>query len=412
MDLPGKIGRYQILGLVARGGMAEILRAKSIGLAGFEKLVAVKRIAPAQAREPRFVRSFIDEARIAAQLSHRHIVPVFDFGAEGDELYLVMELVDGHDLRAIIDRARAAGTVMPPPLVCHVVAAVAAGLAHAHQQADGHGRPLRIVHCDVSPANVMVSAEGEVKILDFGVARASFGHAVERRRLRGKPRYMAPEQTRGETPTAATDVFALATVAWELATGRPLFDCPDIPTTLAAVRTQPVPAFAEAGVPAPLAATLDEALARAPADRPSAQAIALAAATAAAGAGARALAAWLDELVRPDAAAAAAAPTSAGTLDTVDQPIPRPTSLVTTTRQRAHRGFPVLAEATDVTTAPVAGGDFDDDATRAEAVDVAWLDDDPEVQAAAARLLAPGVERRDRQAGDDTQPPPTTRSPS
>jgi serine/threonine-protein kinase len=318
--------------------MAEVLRVKSVGLAGFEKVQALKRIAPAQAREPRFIRSFIDEARIAAELNHKNIVAVFDFGEVDGELYLTMELVDGLDLRAALDRGVAAGQPLPRDLACLVIAEIAAGLDHAHRKTDARGTPLGIVHCDISPANAMISREGHVKILDFGIARASFAHAVERRRLRGKPRYMAPEQTHGERPTAATDVFALATVAWELLTGRPLFDGADVAATLAAVRSQPLVPIDRVvpGVPMAVARELDRALYRDPANRPTALEVARAAALGAAGATARSLAAWLDRVIAL-APPPPPSPLAAATADTITR-VPLPIAVAATAPQR--RGAP------------------------------------------------------------------------
>ncbi len=296
--LPDRFGKYHVLSRIAQGGMAEVYKVKTIGLAGFEKVQALKRILPAVAGEPRFIRSFIDEARIAVELNHRNIVQVYDFGKAGGELYLAMELIEGHDLRTVMAEAAARGLTLPTALAAYVIAEVAGGLDYAHRKTDAQGHPLGIVHCDVSPANVMLSLEGFVKVLDFGVARASFGAAPAERRLRGKPRYMAPEQTRGETPTAATDVFALAVVAWELLASQPLFDGPDLASILAAVRRAEVPAIdrVNPAVPAPLAEAIARALDVAPARRGTAADLAAAAARATEGVGARALAAWIAHL--------------------------------------------------------------------------------------------------------------------
>jgi len=381
-----RFGRYHVLGPIARGGMAEVFRVKTVGLAGFEKVQALKRIAPAQSREPRFIRSFIDEARIAAELTHKNVVQVFDFGEVEGVLYLTMELIDGCDLRTALDRARAAGKMLPTDLAAHIVAELGTGLDYAHRKVDTAGQPLGIVHCDVSPANLMVSTEGHVKILDFGVARASFAHAVERRRLRGKPRYMAPEQTRGEKPTPATDVFALAVVAWELLTGAPLFDGADVASTLAAVRTQPVPPIdrVRPEVPMVLARALERALVRDPARRIGALELARAAALAAGGANARSLAAWMDEI-------ATLAPA---------QPM----------------ALPVFVEATadTVTREP----HWREEPTRADPP-FAWIEDEAFSDGIVtdtstpqdSELAEPTI---DQALGDERaiQPPPTTRSPS
>src|SRR5688572_13567015 len=212
--------------------MAEVYRVKTVGIAGFEKVQALKRILPAYAQQPRFIRSFVDEARIAVELNHRNIVQVFDFGKAAGELYLAMELIDGVDLRTAVRDGSARR--LPPPLGlgCWILGEVAAGLDYAHRKTDVQGRPLAIVHCDVSPQNIMLSREGFVKILDFGVARARFGISHRDRRLRGKPRYMAPEQARGEIPGPDADVFALGILAWEACAGRPLFDGPDLQAIL------------------------------------------------------------------------------------------------------------------------------------------------------------------------------------
>src|SRR4029079_11009354 len=152
------------------------------------------------------------------------------------ELFLAMELIEGKDLRTAMSQAVSRDLLPPVPIAAYIISEVASGLDYAHRKADGYGGSLGIVHCDVSPSNVMLSTEGDIKILDFGIARATFASALERRRLRGKPRYMAPEQTIGETPSAASDVFALGIIAWELLTGRPLYRGNDLKAILDAVR--------------------------------------------------------------------------------------------------------------------------------------------------------------------------------
>lgn len=251
--------------------MAEVYKVKTIGLAGFEKVQALKRIRPHYAREPRFIRSFVDEARIAVELSHRNIVQVFDFGKAGGELYLAMELIDGIDLRTASRDARRRKIDLPVAIACYILGEVGAGLDYAHRKSDANGEPLGIVHCDVSPPNVMLSYEGYVKILDFGVARARFSAHQQSRRLRGKPRYMAPEQTRGLRPTPATDVFALGIIAWEMLTGLPLFEGRDLHAILEAVRrvNAPSPDKLNPDVPAIVAETVARALSPEPEDRGS-----------------------------------------------------------------------------------------------------------------------------------------------
>ncbi len=303
--LPERFGKYHVLERLARGGMAEIYRVKTIGIAGFEKVQALKRILPAFAKQPRFIRSFIDEARIAVELNHRNIVQVFDFGKADGELYLAMELIDGVDLRTAIRDAARKRMELPIGLSCHVLREVGAGLDYAHRKAGLDRQPLNIVHCDVSPQNIVLSHEGFVKILDFGVARARIGTAPQGKRLRGKPRYMAPEQTRGEQPTAATDVFSLAIIGWELLTGLPLFEGKDIAAILKAVRRADVPAVHKLNqdVPTALSDAITTALSPEPEARGTAAQLAAAFASATqtlGGIASRDLAEWL-RLVYPPA---------------------------------------------------------------------------------------------------------------
>src|SRR5215831_15215508 len=283
--------------------MAEVYKVKTVGIAGFEKIQALKRILPHQAREPRFIRSFIDEARIAVELTHRNIVQVFDFGKADGELFLAMELIEGKDLRTTMAQAVSRDSLPSVPVAAYIVSEVASGLDYAHRKADGYGGSLGIVHCDVSPSNVMLSTEGDIKILDFGIARATFASALERRRLRGKPRYMSPEQTIGESPTAASDVFALGIIAWELFTAMPLYRGTDLRAVLEAVRRFEPPRIDRiaVGIPAEIVDAVAVSLGREPAARGTAADLANACARTAMQAGPRTLARWLKELAsRPD----------------------------------------------------------------------------------------------------------------
>ncbi len=300
-----RFGKYHVLEKIAQGGMAEVYKVKTIGIAGFEKIQALKRILPHQAREDRFIRSFIDEARIAVELTHRNIVQVFDFGKADGELFLAMELIEGKDLRTTVAQAVARDALPSVPIAAYIISEVASGLDYAHRKADGYGGSLGIVHCDVSPSNVMLSTEGDIKILDFGIARATFASALERRRLRGKPRYMSPEQTVGETPSAASDVFALGIIAWELLTGLPLYRGPDLKAILEAVRRTEPPRIdrLNTNVPKEIADAVAVALAREPGQRGTAADLANACARTAMLAGSRALARWLANLAsRPSRA--------------------------------------------------------------------------------------------------------------
>jgi len=293
-----RFGKYHVLEKIAQGGMAEVYKVKTVGIAGFEKVQALKRILPGSAREGRFIRSFIDEARIAVELTHRNIVQVFDFGKADGELFLAMELIEGKDLRTAMSQAVGRDLLPPIPVSAYIIAEVASGLDYAHRKTDGYGGPLGIVHCDVSPSNVMLSTDGYVKILDFGIARATFASALERRRLRGKPRYMAPEQTLGEPPTPAADVFALGIIAWELFTGLPLYRGPNLKAILEAVRTTNPPPIdrLNPAVPKEIVDAIATALSREPTARGTSADLAQALIRTAMLAGSRPLAAWLAEL--------------------------------------------------------------------------------------------------------------------
>ncbi len=293
-----RFGKYHVLEKIAQGGMAEVYKVKTVGIAGFEKIQALKRILPHQAREARFIRSFIDEARIAVELTHRNIVQVFDFGKADGELFLAMELIEGKDLRTVMTQAVARDALPEVAIAAYIISEVASGLDYAHRKADGYGSPLGIVHCDVSPSNVMLSTEGDIKILDFGIARATFASALERRRLRGKPRYMSPEQTTGETPSAASDVFALGIIAWELFTGSPLFRGNDLRAVLEAVRRTDPPRIDQINprVPGEIADAVAISLRREPEARGTAADLVNACTRAAMPASPRVLARWLKDL--------------------------------------------------------------------------------------------------------------------
>src|SRR4029079_11462576 len=154
-----RFGKYHVLEKIAQGGMAEVYKVKTVGIAGFEKIQALKRILPSSAREARFIRSFIDEARIAVELTHRNIVQVFDFGKADGELFMAMELIEGRDLRAAMMQAVSRDVPCPMSVAAYVISEVASGLDYAHRKTDGYGGSLGIVHCDVSPSNVMLSNE-------------------------------------------------------------------------------------------------------------------------------------------------------------------------------------------------------------------------------------------------------------
>jgi eukaryotic-like serine/threonine-protein kinase len=229
-------GRYQLLRRLATGGMAEIFLARQVGPEGFEKQVVVKRILPHLAQNEDFVAMFLDEARIAARLDHPNLVQIFDLGSQEGAYFIAMEYVRGEDVRAIWKRAAELGQPVPQSLVCRIGIEACAGLDHAHKQTDQAGRPLGIIHRDVSPQNLLVSFEGAVKVADFGIAKAADKATVTRSGvLKGKYSYMSPEQAAGQPLDHRTDIFALGVVLYELLTGVRLFKRASDLQTLGAV---------------------------------------------------------------------------------------------------------------------------------------------------------------------------------
>jgi tRNA A-37 threonylcarbamoyl transferase component Bud32 len=265
-------GKYRLLEPLASGGMADVWRAEVSLAAGVVKEVALKLVRGEHEADGDFVRMFIEEARLASRLGHANVVQVFEFDQVDGRYYIAMELVRGHHLGRVVERARERGERLGLARAVHLGAEVAKALAYAHRLSEG-GRPLGLVHRDVSPHNVLVSFEGEVKLADFGIARA-MGQAglTAPGTLKGKLAYMAPEQARGEAVDARADVFALGVILWELCAGRRLFARESEAATLGAVledaAVSPPSAWNEE-VPPGLDAAVLGALARDPARRTS-----------------------------------------------------------------------------------------------------------------------------------------------
>ncbi|HZO12245.1 MAG TPA: serine/threonine-protein kinase, partial [Polyangiaceae bacterium] len=218
-------GKYRIGERVASGGMATVFRALYCPEGGFERAVAVKRIHPHLAVQSKFVASFRVEAELCARLVHPNIVQVLDFGRIDESYFLAMEYVHGLTLRALMQRARRASMELPPTLCAFIARELLAGLGYSHAGArDAAGMLLRVVHRDLSPANVLLSRHGEVKITDFGVAKALRDAAVsETRTIAGHLAYMAPEQAAAQPIDERCDLFAVGVIVWELLCGKPLF---------------------------------------------------------------------------------------------------------------------------------------------------------------------------------------------
>jgi hypothetical protein len=229
-------GRYQLVERIAVGGMAEIYRGRMVGPGGFEKPVAIKKILPRLARDERFIRLLVNEAKINASLSHANIVQIHDLGLnEEGEYFLVLEYVHGRDLRAILEESRAQGLGISKECALFVVGEVCAALDHAHLMAAPDGKPLGLIHRDVSPANILCSYAGEVKLTDFGIAK-QIEEASIVGTLKGKFAYMSPEQARSGPLDQTTDLFSLGAILFELLLGCRLFDGPTDFETLQAVR--------------------------------------------------------------------------------------------------------------------------------------------------------------------------------
>jgi serine/threonine protein kinase len=221
-----QVGRYRIVRHLASGGMAELYIARQEAMGGFEKEIVVKILQPRYAENPRVVQMFLDEARLAAKLNHQSIVHVYDVAEDGGLKYIAMEYIRGDTLTEIVKHGLAAERYLPLEHAVHVVRQTAAGLAYAHAWREPDGHLLRIVHRDVSPTNILVTMEGQVKIVDFGIARAQAELREEGRGVIGKASYMSPEQVKGEGVDYRSDIFSLGIILYELALGQRLFRGP------------------------------------------------------------------------------------------------------------------------------------------------------------------------------------------
>jgi serine/threonine protein kinase/CRP-like cAMP-binding protein len=262
-------GRYHVLDHIARGGMAEIVLARPAS--GTRTVCALKRILPAFSRDLQFVSMFIDEARITIGLSHDNIVQLHDFGQVDGTYFMAMEYVDGTDLAALLRAHMEAGLVVPPIVVAAIMRDVCLGLAHAHTLTDTTGQPLRIVHRDVSPHNVLLSSTGQVKITDFGIAAARNKLSLTTPgTVLGKAPYMAPEQATGSAVDHRTDLWAVGVMLWEALTGARLFAGETPVRTLERVLSDVIiaPATRRPGVPLALDALTMSLLSRVPDERP------------------------------------------------------------------------------------------------------------------------------------------------
>jgi len=240
--LPTPFGKYLLLERISVGGMAEVFKAKAFGVEGFEKIIAIKKILPSMAEDADFIQMFIDEAKICGQLNHANICQIFELGRIDDSHFIAMEYIWGKDLLQIQNRFRRIRKNMTVQMAAFLASKMCEGLDYAHRKKDATGKPLNIIHRDVSPQNVIVSYEGEVKVIDFGIAKAASRSAkTQAGVLKGKFGYMSPEQVAGKTLDQRADIFAIGTILYELLTNERLFLGESDFATLEKVRNVAVP---------------------------------------------------------------------------------------------------------------------------------------------------------------------------
>ncbi|MCK6570423.1 protein kinase [Myxococcota bacterium] len=267
---PLKFGNYYLIERVNIGGMAEVFKGVSYGVEGFERLFAVKRVLPNISEDQEFIEMFIDEAKIAVQLNHANIGQIFELGNAENSYFIAMEFVQGKDLRALFDRVRKRNERIDIPMTCHIVKEVCEALEYAHNKKNERQEALNLVHRDVSPQNIIVSYDGEVKLIDFGIAKAA-GKASKTQAgiLKGKFGYMSPEQVRGRPIDRRSDIFSLGVVLFELLTLERCFQGESDFSTLEKVRNVDIrrPASLNRDIPPELERIVLKALSRSPEER-------------------------------------------------------------------------------------------------------------------------------------------------
>ena len=267
---PEPFGRYLLIHKLATGGMGEVLLARQSGPAGFDRFVAVKRLLPHLAEDGQFVQMFLDEARLAAMLTHPNICQLFEFGCNEGSYYLAMEYLSGEALSAILETAQTKGKPLAHGVSAYIVAHACEGLHYAHERTDDEGKPLHLVHRDVSPSNIFLSFDGNVKLLDFGIAKAAnrIAHTATGS-LKGKYGYIAPEAYQGAPLDRRTDLFSMGVVLWELLTKKRLYkrEAEYLVGKAIVEEPPPDPRDSDPTIPAPLAEIALKALAKKPDER-------------------------------------------------------------------------------------------------------------------------------------------------
>jgi serine/threonine protein kinase len=258
-----RFGKYRLVDRIAVGGMAEIFLAHQMEGEGLERPVVIKRIRPHLSKHSTFVKMFLNEARLAAQLNHPNIVQIHDLGKIGESYFIAMEYIFGRDMRRVIPKAEQLGITFPLVYALRIASDVCAGLQYAHKKVDLYGNPLNIVHRDVTPENIFVSFDGTVKLLDFGIAKAA--NQVEQTRsgeLKGKLSYMSPEQCLGKPLDCRSDVFSVGVVLYEWLTGFKLFTGESEVAVMRSISEGKIyaPSYFKADIPEPVEAILMKAL--------------------------------------------------------------------------------------------------------------------------------------------------------
>ncbi len=249
---PGAFGRYQLLQKIGAGGMAEVYKARMRGEQGFEKIVAIKRIVPHMATNAEFVTMFVDEAKLAAQLNHNNITHIYDLGKVDAWHYIAMEYVEGKDLRTLLKLGKERGFPLAGELALFIAAKIANALDYVHRRPAPDGSELNLVHRDVSPQNILISDEGDIKLCDFGIAKAASKVSTTMSgALKGKLQYMSPEQAWGKKLDRRSDIFSLGSVLYEMLTGAPLFEGDTDMSVLESVREGEVAPPTSRGVEVP-----------------------------------------------------------------------------------------------------------------------------------------------------------------
>jgi serine/threonine-protein kinase len=240
------LDRYQLVGEIATGGMATVYLARLAGLGGFQRMMAIKRLHPHLAREQSFIEMFLDEARLAARIHHRNVVPIVEIGTTGGSYYLVMEYIEGVTLARLMTQATAKHSPVPRPVLLRVMVDVLSGLHAAHEVTDDAGSSLEVVHRDCSPQNVLIGVDGCTRLTDFGIARATARiHNTREGAMKGKLAYMAPEQTQGDVFDRRADLWSVGVMLWEVLSMRRLFKGKTEAQTLRKLLHDPIPRLSE-----------------------------------------------------------------------------------------------------------------------------------------------------------------------